>query len=133
MSDTARIDRIVVLDATGATSRVPAAAPARSVNQPRPAPRAQADATEPAGGAAGEPASAGGCAPVTAASISEGAAVTSFSRPDWWGEDGCRRDGEPGHTCLDVWGHAPADSCRPCVAEQRAAMAETFERYRAVG
>lgn len=116
-----------------------APAPAAPANQPAP----PADAVAAAGGGAGEaaqavasPAASPAAVSATATALGSDEAVAGvavFPRPDWWGEKGCRRADEPGHTCLDVWGHAPADSHRPCVAEQRAAMAETFERYRAVG
>lgn len=55
-----------------------------------------------------------------------------FSPTDWWGSNGCRYDGKPGHVCLDAWGR-PVGGSHPCIAESRAAMAELFDRYRTPG
>lgn len=54
-----------------------------------------------------------------------------FSPAEWWGSKGCRWADQPGHVCLDVWGR-PLDGTRPCITEQRSAMADLFDAYRAV-
>lgn len=82
--------------------------------------------------AAVSPHAPGDAAAGGAAGASWGSGVSTapmFPRPDWWGEHGCREAGQPGHVCLDVWGR-PVDGARPCITEQRAAMADLFETYR---
>lgn len=83
--------------------------------------------------APGDAAGGGAAGASWGSGVSTAPTAPTFPRPDWWGEHGCREAGQPGHVCLDVWGR-PVDGARPCITEQRAAMADLFETYRvAVG